>query len=354
MAEPLETGDALSTRKKDVLRRLIRRYVQEVHPISSTAVAEEMMVSSATVRNELAALKEQGYVWQPHTSGGSIPTDRAYRFLVEELLERLSDSISGRARVAQVYDSLGSEAETMFEGTLDLLTETTGYVAWVSLPVEEVMQIKSINFVEADTKQLLIVLVTGSGIMQSRLINTELPVKELGVGRLSEALNSYLRGRSFVDIDYEELRKIFYETVGLPATLVDTLRDFFSSMASGGERVVFSNALQLVLQPEFSRVDNLATVLSVLQDKERFLKMLRKQLTGRRMQTIIGSENVDAGLHECSLVLSRFELPGSGEGTVGVLGPTRQLYERTLPWVKIIGETVATTLLESGTDRSES
>jgi heat-inducible transcriptional repressor len=335
----------LSARKRIILRRVLDQYIREVHPVSSQAVAAGLDLSSATVRNELAALEEQGFLRQPHTSGGRVPTDRAYRFLVEELVDRLSDTIAQRSRVSEVYRQLGTETEALLEGTLDILTEATGYVAWVSLPAPAALEIKSINFVEVDTRELLVVLITGGGVMQSRLIQVGAPVKDLNVGALAELLNNYLRGRSVLNVDYAELRRIFGQSLAAPEHLVDTLAEFFAGLAGKGERVLFSNALQLVLQPEFARSDRLAGVTQALENKERFTDSLRRQFTGSRMQTIIGSENSNPLLQECSLVLSRYHVPGGhAEGTVGVLGPTRLFYARALPWVKAIGEAVAQAL----------
>ncbi len=345
-----QPGEELTARKRDILRRVIDTYVREVHPVSSQLLADEVNLSSATVRNELASLEEQGYLKQLHTSGGRVPTDRAYRFLVEELVGKLSGTLSQRARVSEVYQQLNRETEALLEGTLDLLTEMTGYVAWVSVPTPSALDLRSINFVEVDSHDMLAVLVTGAGVMQSRMIHTEIPVKELALGRLTDAINSYIRGRQVLEVDYAELRQIFEEVVSVPESLMKAMQDFFGSLAGHNERVFFGNALQLVLQPEFTRVENLASVLTALQDKERFIASLRERLDERQIQTIIGQENFDPALSQCSLVLSRYHTPG-GEGTLGVLGPTRQFYERTLSWVKVIGETVAQSLSGMGENK---
>jgi heat-inducible transcriptional repressor len=359
--QPLPPPGGLSARKREVLRSVLDQYIREVHPVSSQAVAAALSsagaagLSSATIRNELAALEEQGYLRQPHTSGGRVPTDRAYRFLVEELVGTLSDTLAQRNRVSQVYCQLSAETEALLEGTLDILTEMTGYVAWVSLPETNTLSIRSINFVEVDERELLLVLVTGAGVMQSRLVTVDTPVKDLNPGLLAERLNSYLRGRSVVEVDHEEVRRIFAGTVEAPEHLVGALRDFFTSLSARGERVVFSNALQLVLQPEFATADRLAGVMHALEDREAFAASLRRQFAeGGGVQTIIGSENDNPLLRECSLVLSRYNLPGDGgAGSVGVLGPTRLFYARTLPWVQAIGDAVAHALSELGTTPRE-
>jgi heat-inducible transcriptional repressor len=338
---------SLSPRKREILRKVIDHYVREVHPVSSQRLAEEVHVSSATVRNELAALEEQGFLLQPHTSGGRIPTDLAYRFLVEELISQLADTISHRARVSEVYSQLRTEVEALLEGTLDLLTEMTGYVAWVSLPLPSALDIKSVNFVEVDDHEVLIVLVTGAGVIQSRRLTFEIAAKDLGLPRLTEELNNYLRGRSVIEVDYRELKRIIEHTVALPESMLATLQEFFSGLASGSERVMFGNALRLALEPEFTSVDRLSNIMNVLQDRERFVRALHRQLNERAVQTIIGSENSDPDLKDCSLVLARYSLPERGEGTVGVIGPTRLFYARTLPWVKAIGEVVAQALKDS-------
>lgn len=350
-SQQFESG--LSPRKREILRKVIDHYVREVHPVSSQCLAEEVHVSSATVRNELAALEEQGFLLQPHTSGGRIPTDLAYRFLVEELIAQLADTISHRARVSEVYSQLRTEVEALLEGTLDLLTEMTGYVAWISLPLPSALDIKSINFVEVDDREVLVVLVTGAGVIQSRRLKFEIAVKDLGLPRLTEELNNYLRGRSVIEVDYRELKRIIEHNVALPESMLATLSEFFSGLASGSERVVFGNALRLALEPEFTSVDRLSNIMNVLHDRERFVRALHRQLNERSVQTIIGSENADPDLHECSLVLTRYSLPERGEGTVGVIGPTRLFYARTLPWVKAIGEVVAQALKDTAASKVE-
>lgn len=342
-----KAGQQLTERKRIILRNVIQHYVAEVHPVSSASVARDINVSSATVRNELAMLEEQGFLRQLHTSGGRVPTDQAYRFLVEELLGEVTETLSQRARVADVYRQLGRETEALLEGTLDLLAQMTGYVAWVSMPESSVLTIRNINFVEIDHHELLLVLVTGSGTLQSKVVKTELSVSELNLGKLTEKLNNYFRGKAINDIDYPTIQAIFHEVVEVPNKLVSTIEDFFSSLAASTEKVVFGNALQLALQPEFSRMDTLGTVLKVLDDQDRFISLLREQLKGGSIQTIIGTENADKDLHDCSLVVSSYNLPGqAGEGTVGIIGPTRQVYQRTLPMVQVVGEAIAKVLWE--------
>ncbi|MCB1216593.1 heat-inducible transcription repressor HrcA [bacterium] len=338
----------LTDRRRQILREVISSYVRNVHPVSSSLISRSVQASSATIRNELAALEEMGFLMQPHTSGGRIPTDLAYRFLVEELLSDLSATLDDRGRVADVYSQLSTETETLLEGTLDLLTEMTGYVAWVSLPRPNNLEIRSLNFVEAGDQEILAVLVTANGVMQSRRINVPLATSSLNLARLSETLTNYLRHRSIIEVDYAEMHRIFLETVNLPEGLFQAVSQFIDSMSFSGERVIFSNALRLVVQPEFASSENLNSVVSVLQDRERFIRNLRSRLNSRSVQTIIGRENSDPDLHQVSLVLSRYEVPQAGEGTLGVIGPTRLFYERTLPWIKLIGESIAHALEDSG------
>ena len=201
-----------------------------------------------------------------------------------------------------------------------------------------------------DAQTVLVVLVTGGGTLHSRVVNLDTPVKDLSVGVLSERLNNYLRGRSILKVEYEQLRRILEGAIDVPESLIATMQDFFSGLASGGERVTFSNALRLVLQPEFARSDALSGVMASLQDKDEFARNLRSQLDEQQLQAIIGTENLEPKLHDVSLVVSRYQLPGGTGGTVGVLGPTRQHYERSLSWVKVIGEAVARALSELGED----
>jgi transcriptional regulator of heat shock response len=167
------------------------------------------------------------------------------------------------------------------------------------------------------------------------------PVHELSLGQLTERLNNFLRGKGLTDVNYEELRSVFLEFVNFPQDLATTIQDFFASMASGKDRLQFSSALQLVLQPEFADTHALSPVVAAVDNRDRFISMLRTQLNDRQVQTIIGSENLDPALHEVSLVFSKFGAGSDQQGTLGVLGPTRQLYSRTLPWVRLVGEAVA-------------
>src|SRR5690606_30640100 len=110
--------EKLTQRRRNILRQVISSYVRNVRPVSSSLISEHVKASSATIRNELAALEEMGFLIQPHTSGGRIPTDLAYRYIVEELLADLSQTLADRGRVAEVYSQLSSETESLFEGTL--------------------------------------------------------------------------------------------------------------------------------------------------------------------------------------------------------------------------------------------
>lgn len=346
MREGIQSGRRLSERKRAILRSVIDHYVAEVRPVSSQSVAEGLGFSSATARNELAALEEQGYLRQLHTSGGRVPTEQAYRFFVDELVTHLSHSLEQRARVQRVYSQIGREIETLLEGTIELLSTMTGYLAWVSLPETSPLSVKSINFVEVDASHMLIVLVTGDGALQSRMIEVGLPVAQLETGRLAEMLNRYLRGRSLLEVDYDEVRRVIREALDLPESMIRSISEFFSGLAGQRERILFGNALRLVLEPEFSNRESINRVLSGIENKDSFVASLRRQLTGDALDTIIGSENQDSRLHECSLVVSRLSLGDGREGTLGVLGPTRQHYDRTMSWVKLVGEAVAGAVAE--------
>jgi heat-inducible transcriptional repressor len=322
----------LTRRKEKLLLRLTEEYIRTAQPVSSLALTRFAEVSSATIRNELKDLEEQGFLRQPHSSSGRVPTSRAYRFYVNTLLSKVTVDAEEVRALAATLQMLSSEIDRLVAHSLDELTSQSDYMAFVTVPQTPPFTIRSLNLIEIDYQQLMIVLVTDLGMVQSRLIRTEVPVRKLMLGHLSERLTNLLRGRNVASIRTREIKQALEDFTVVPVSVQAQLEKFLSEITPAESRVVFSDAYKLLTQPEFFALKRFRGLLNSVADEEAFLETLN--IRGKAdLGAIIGEESGKENLSEISILFSGYDMGEGAGGRVGVVGPTRLYYSRALPLI---------------------
>ena len=324
----------LNTRQASILEAVVTEYIGTAEPVGSShvATAPGVQVSSATVRSEMVALERDGYLVQPHTSAGRIPTDKGYRFFVDHLTEPGVLGPTQHQAVSVFFDQVHVEMETMLERATGLLTELTSYAAVVVGPSHETATVRSLQLVGLGPKVALLVVVLSDGAVEKRTIDFETEVSDDVLARCSALLNEHLVGRTSAfswavpSSGDEEVDRVVAEA-GVAFDLMERSMESDQVFVGGPSRLAGS----------FDAVETVRSVLEILEQQLVVVTLLRDVL-GRGLSVSIGTEHGYEPLASCAVVVAPVAVDGQELGAVGLLGPTRMNYPGALAAAHVVGE----------------
>ncbi|MFJ4436011.1 heat-inducible transcriptional repressor HrcA [Streptomyces sp. NPDC088923] len=337
----------LSERRLEVLRAIVQDYVGTEEPVGSKALTERhsLGVSPATVRNDMAALEDEGFIAQPHTSAGRIPTDKGYRLFVDKLADIKPMTAPERRAIQSFLDS-AVDLDDVVGRTVRLLAQLTRQVAVVQYPSLTRSTVRHVELLSMSPARVMLVLITDTGRVEQRMIDCPAPFGETSVADLRARLNSRISGRRFADVPQ----------------LVQDLPDSFEQEDRGTVAVVLSTLLETVVEETEERLmiggtANLARygqdfplmirpVLEALEEQVVLLRLLG-EVTDPRMAVRIGHENAYEGLNSTSVVSVGYGSGGEAVAKLGVVGPTRMDYPGTMGAVRAVARYVGQILAES-------
>lgn len=333
----------LDDRKVRILRTIVAEYVAQAAPVGSRHVVElaGLDVSSATVRNEMAALEDAGYLAQPHTSAGRVPTDKGYRFFVDDLRRRQTVDPVRRETVAELLGSVTSLEELLVRST-QALTQLTHLVSLVTAPVVDTSRLKLVELVDLTPRAVLILLVTDAGHVEKRLIELRSAATPGDLRRARSVVNENLHGRRLREVP-DLLEGLADEA---PAELRELLEGVSAVAGEGSEerildRVLVGGTASLAGQPGIGR-EQLSRVLALLEERVTLARLLTEAATEGEPTVRIGAEHDVEGLQPTALVAQRYRLLTAG--SVGVLGPTRMDYAGVLGTVRAVADQLQASL----------
>lgn len=340
----------LDSRKQALLQAIVVHYVDRAEPVGSSFLAAqtELNVRSATIRHELAEMTDLGYLRQPHTSAGRIPSDLGYRFYVDHLMRRRPLSAPHARRIHRAGASAAEGVEELLSETCRVLTGLTRYTSVASPPSEDDAVVRQIHLSRISPTRLLVVLVVNSGQVLHRFHQidetwTDSQIERLG-GRLSELLVG-------------EPARSAAEMTSSPrdtATWGDLLDQLLQLVARGvqaeSEQIFVEGASRVLDQPEFREAERAEPVVRFLEERKTALEMLRALASSGEMAISIGHENPTELLSDASLVLARYRAGSRSTGWVGLLGPTRMNYASASAAVKCAAESLSGNLSRLGLD----
>ena len=322
----------LDDRKASVLRAVVRQYIETAQPVGSGAIARQpdVAVSSATVRNDMAALEQEGFLRQPHTSAGRVPTEKGYRFFVDAI--ETSPAL-GRPKAEQVrdfFERAHGELEEMLESTSRLLADLTEWTGVVVSPSRTQVTVRSVQFVGLTAKVVLLVVVLSDGTVEKHTLELDTDVGEERLGAATAHLSGQLIGRARRDLPNRVLRT--------GDKLTDRLSDaahaaLLQPPAADNESVFVGGASHVA--SAFDAVETVQQVLATLEQQYVVVTVLRDVLD-RGLQVAIGTETGLEPLAECSLVVAPYLVEGEPAGSIGILGPTRMNYPEALAAVAVV------------------
>jgi heat-inducible transcriptional repressor len=325
---------ALGARRAAILEAVVSEYIGTAEPVGSAHVANApgVQVSSATVRSEMVALERDGYLVQPHTSAGRIPTDKGYRFFVDHLTEPGVLGATQYQQVSHFFDQVHGEMEQMLERTTGLLTELTSYAAVVVGPSHDSATVRAVQIVGLAPQAALLVVVLSDGAVEKRTIELDAEVSDDTLARAGALLGAHLIGKTRADSwsvppsgssDVDRLMA----SVGTVFGLMEDDRV--------SDQVFVGGPAQLA--QSFDAVETVRTVLSILEQQLVVVTLLRDVLN-RGLSVAIGTEHGYEPLATCAVVVAPVMSDGQEFGAVGLLGPTRMDYPRALAAAHVVGE----------------
>jgi heat-inducible transcriptional repressor len=315
----------MEQRKQEILKAVVREFTVSAIPVGSQALVTRhfLNLSSATVRNELSELADLGYLIQPHTSAGRIPTDRGYRYFVDFLMDlqpvpaQVESFIQGELRLAP------GDPQALLERVATTVAAVTQNAAIASLPHGPPARIKHLDLVSLEPTEVLVILLVEGNLIRQHVIPVGEPATQAQLSRLANKLNRELLGqdREILALRLQRLGP------GLEREIIARLTETLELFERGAETLVLHDGVRnLLRQPEFAEASRLHDVLEVLEET-RYLATLLQELVGDSdMQIVIGSENVTTQLRSCTLVLTTYGPTRRIRGVLGVVGPTRMDY----------------------------
>ena len=334
------TSPALSDRTRRILAALIREYIETGEPVASAALTRRagLACSSATIRNVLSQLEEMGFVWQPHTSAGRVPTDLGYRFYVDLLLEARRASKDAAGVEARLRQQAGDAPliDDLLSSASHVLSEVSRHVGFAIAPPNAEAVFHRIEFVPLSNHRILVVLVARGNQVSQKTIDIGEDVQHAELEKAANYLNAEFSGRTLEEVREGVLARLREERTLYDQLLGLALRLASSSFASTDQPTVSidgtSSLLEEVVRASGLSVPALRALLSMVEEKQRLVRLLNEYIDGPGLTVVIGAEHSNPELRPFSLIASTY-FDGRSTGLVGVIGPTRMRYSRAIDLV---------------------
>ncbi len=327
----------LSDRKQKILQAIIDEYIGTAEPVGSRAISKrnELGLSSATIRNEMADLEDMGYLVKPHTSAGRIPSDSGYRFYVNSLMQRYQMSVEAVEELKNALAERVSQLDVLIKRASIVASTLTDYTTVVTSPALNRSTIQKLDLVNLGNGMLMLIIVTRSGLIKNRVLAVD--ISEEDTSRLQSVFNERLAGRVADEITLEMIKEIedFAETeLKIPTKNVIAILNFlYEAIDDLDETEVYINNAKSILQyPEFSDVKKAREMMDFLENKENLVKLIggsKDEITDG-VGIKIGAENDFEALENSSLVTVDYRFGKRVLGKIGVIGPKRMNYAKVI------------------------
>lgn len=331
----------LDNRSRTILKEIIRVHVDTGRPVSSRALfkSSRFDLSPASIRNIMADLTDAGFLAQPHTSAGRVPTDQAYRLYIDELMRNRRVAEDIREQVDSDLASAGSDVTRLYQAASRLLSQLSGEVGFVVAPDALHTVVRSIRFLAVAPRKILAIQVNDPDVIVSRVIETDVEYSARELEAVSEQITREFCGRTLHEVRARLLDAMAEEKAACDRMLGRALSLGGRALERSGseERVYVEGAVKLLDKPEFSDVASVKRVFVTFDEKTRLLDLLARYLDSKGTSVVLGSEDALTTDPRLSAVLTSY---GTGEtlaGMLGVIGPARREYPRVIPVVELLG-----------------
>ena len=322
----------LNERKKKILQIIIEDYISSAEPVGSRTIARkyDLGLSPATIRNEMSDLELLGYLEQPHTSAGRIPSAQAYRFYVDALIEPGTLTDNDMALIDGWYNERRRNIDDIFQSTAKILSRMTQNVSMVLTNQQTIANFCYLKFLPLDSQHAILCIVADDGSIDTNVIDIPLGMSSEEMDYLAGKMSKLLEDRNLSDISVEILQTVHTDVVEdklIFSSLLQAVRKMTGRRQE--QKVFLGGTKQLLNQPEFRDVERVRNLLGILEE-EKVLKDLLQGGEDSGLKVTIGSENKFTGIQDCSMVQATYRLNGQIVGTMAVLGPTRMEYGKVI------------------------
>ena len=333
----------LNDRANNILHSIISAFISTGKPVGSRKIARTSpeKLSAATVRNIMADLEEWGFLSQPHTSAGRIPTDKAYRHYVDHMLDRPVISLQERALIDLNLHKADNSADQLMARTSQVLSQVSNGLGIVISPSIGGVALQHIQFMSLSDKRLLVILVSRAGIVQNRVIPIDEDYSQTDLDQAARYIVDNFKDKTLLEIRTQILKMIKREQARYDRLMQRVInlstRTFAPDDGAQGDMYV-DGASNLIKTPEFSDINKMRTLFETIEEKSRLASLIAECIEGdsQEVRIIIGAENPLPGIEDCTLITSRYTLDSRTHGSLGVLGPTRMEYGRAISLVDYV------------------
>lgn len=328
-------GDSLTERSRQILEAIIEDYIKTAEPVGSRSVTRRhgLSLSPATVRNVMSDLEELGFLASPHTSAGRVPTDKAFRFYVDSLLQVRSIDDEQRDEICRHYRGQGRDVGEILKETSRILSSISHYIGIVVAPRFTANVFRQIEFVKLCGSRILAILVSESGVVQNRIIesNEEIPSEDLV--RMSNYLNNLLKGLTISEVKARIFQEMESDKVRYDDLMSKALKLSEQTLDEPDAEVFIEGQVNILEQPEFADVDKMKEIFRAFEEKGQLITLLDRCMDAERVNIFIGAENFLNRMNQLSVITAPYASGRNTLGVLGVIGPTRMGYDRVIPIV---------------------
>ena len=327
----------LDERKTKILQAIIRNYLETGEPVGSRTISKytDLNLSSATIRNEMADLEELGYIVQPHTSAGRIPSDKGYRFYVDTMMEEKErEVVEMKEMLLQRQDKM----EVLLKQMAKMLAQNTNYATMISAPQTHHNKVKFIQLSRVDSHQILAVIVVEGNVIKNNILPITQELTDETLLKLNILLNTHLNGLSIQEINLGMIAAM-KQQAGIHSDIVSEVIDAVAEAIKADEdlRIYTSGTNNIFRYPELADQQKASELISTFEEKQVLSELVQERLVDENstgIQVYIGNETPVSSMKDCSVVTATYELEEGMRGTIGIIGPKRMDYDKVIGTLK--------------------
>lgn len=329
----------LSERKLKILQAIIKNYLETGEPVGSRTISKytDLNLSSATIRNEMSDLEEMGYILQPHTSAGRIPSDKGYRLYVDTMMEQKDREIE---EMKEVMVQKEDKMDQLLKQVAKLLAVNTNYASMITTPTIHTNKLKFIQLSRVDVNQLLAVVVVEGNVIKNNIIHTAEELDDETLLKLNILLNTHLNGLALEEINLGMISSL-KQQAGIHSEIVADVIDAIAESIHAEEdlEVYTSGANNIFRYPELADQQKASSIINTFEEKQLLTELVQENLSDENntgIQVYIGEETPIQSMKDCSVVTATYELGEGMRGTIGIIGPKRMDYDKVIGTLKTI------------------
>ena len=329
----------MDDRKRKILQAIIDDYIDTAEPIGSRTIARkhELGLSSATIRNEMADLEEMGFLAQPHTSSGRIPSDKGYRLYVDQLMQVHDLNTDEIEKIKAAMEMRINELSQLIRLASAVLSRFTKYTSMAMTPQLKTSTIKAIQVVPIETGKAMVIVVTNAGIVRNNLVKISESVQPDMLIMISNVMNKKLSGLTVEQVNVRIIKELEREA-GIPGEILLPILQGAADLIEGidNPEVYIDGTTNIFNHPEFRDIVKARDFMKLLDEKVSLSKLLFDSIESGGITVKIGSENDITGIQDCSLVTANYNIADTFIGSIGIIGPTRMEYPKVISSMKYI------------------